>query len=285
MKLIVVSGLSGAGKTVALNMLEDLDYYCIDNIPLSLLRNFTADVVREEDRNFERLAVGVDARARDRGIHLFPERIASLREAGIDVSVWFFEADTETLLRRYSETRRKHPLSDAKTPLREAIEKERRLLQPIAKMADLLLDTSHTNVHQLRELIRTRMQGAEPGSLSILFQSFGFKNGVPEGVDFVFDVRCLPNPHWEDRLRPLTGHDRAVREFLEAKPDVREMLRDIGDYLEKWLPRFQAENRAYVTVAVGCTGGRHRSVYLVENLAERFRKHYPQVLVRHSELP
>jgi RNase adapter protein RapZ len=282
MKLIVVSGLSGAGKSVALNMLEDLDYYCIDNIPLSLLRSFTADVVREHDQNFERLAVGIDARARERGIHQFPERIQSLREAGIDVQVWFFEADTESLLRRYSETRRKHPLSDAKTPLREAIDKERRMLQPIAKMADQLLDTSHTNVHQLRDLVRMRMQGSSPGGQSVLFQSFGFKNGMPDGVDFVFDVRCLPNPHWEDKLRPLTGHDRPVREFLDAKPDVREMIQDIGDHLEKWLPRF--DNRAYVTIAIGCTGGRHRSVYLVERLAERFRKLYPQVIVRHSEL-
>ncbi len=282
MKLIVVSGLSGAGKTVALNMLEDLDYYCIDNIPLSLLRSFTADVVREHDQNFERLAVGIDARAREHGIHQFPERIQSLREAGIDVQVWFFEADTETLLRRYSETRRKHPLSDAKTPLREAIDKERRMLQPIAKMADQLLDTSHTNVHQLRDLVRMRMQGAGPGGQSVLFQSFGFKNGMPDGVDFVFDVRCLPNPHWEDKLRPLTGHDRPVREFLDSKPDVREMLEDIGNHLEKWLPRF--DNRAYVTIAIGCTGGKHRSVYLVERLAERFRKLYPQVIVRHSEL-
>jgi RNase adapter protein RapZ len=282
MKLIVVSGLSGAGKSVALNMLEDLDYYCIDNIPLSLLRSFTADVVREHDQNFERLAVGIDARAREQGIHQFPERIQSLREAGIDVQVWFFEADTESLLRRYSETRRKHPLSDAKTPLREAIDKERRMLQPIAKMADQLLDTSHTNVHQLRDLVRMRMQGSSPGGQSVLFQSFGFKNGMPDGVDFVFDVRCLPNPHWEDKLRPLTGHDRPVREFLDAKPDVREMIQDIGDHLEKWLPRF--DNRAYVTIAIGCTGGRHRSVYLVERLAERFRKLYPQVIVRHSEL-
>lgn len=282
MKLIVVSGLSGAGKSVALNMLEDLDYYCIDNIPLSLLRSFTADVVREHDQNFERLAVGIDARARERGIHQFPERIQSLRDAGIDVHVWFFEADTESLLRRYSETRRKHPLSDAKTPLREAIDKERRMLQPIAKMADQLLDTSHTNVHQLRDLVRMRMQGSSPGGQSVLFQSFGFKNGMPDGVDFVFDVRCLPNPHWEDKLRPMTGHDRPVREFLDAKPEVREMIQDIGNHLEKWLPRF--DNRAYVTIAIGCTGGRHRSVYLVERLAERFRKLYPQVIVRHSEL-
>lgn len=285
MKLIVVSGLSGAGKTVALHMLEDRGYYCIDNIPLSLLRSFTADVLREQDHNFDRLAVGIDARSRAGGIQQFPERVQSLRGAGVDVVVWFFEADTETLLRRYSETRRKHPLSDAKTPLREAIERERRLLAPIARTADLTLDTSHTNVHQLRELIHTRMQDAEPGTLSILFQSFGYKNGVPEGVDFVFDIRCLPNPHWEDRLRPLTGHDRAVREYLESKPEAREMLRDIGDYLEKWLPRFRAENRAYVTVAVGCTGGRHRSPWLVEHLAQRFRKQYPQILVRHTELP
>jgi RNase adapter protein RapZ len=285
MKLIVVSGLSGAGKSVALHTLEDLNYYCIDNMPLSLLRTFTADVLQQEDLNFERLAVGIDARARDRGIRLVPERIGSLREAGIDLQVWFCEADNETILRRYSETRRKHPLTDARTPLIEAIEKERRLLVPIRSIADLLLDTSHSNVHQLRELIRSRMQGAEPGQLSILFQSFGYKNGVPDGVDFVFDVRCLPNPHWEPELRPLSGHDRPVRDYLESKPEVGQMHGDIRDFLERWLPRFQAENRAYVTVAIGCTGGRHRSVYFVERLAEHFRRKYPQVIVRHNELP
>ena len=285
MKVIVVSGLSGAGKSVALHTLEDLDFYCIDNIPLTLLRTFTADVLKHEDMNFERLAVGIDARARDRDIRLVPERVASLRDAGIDLQVWFCEADNDTILRRYSETRRKHPLTDARTPLIEAVEKERRLLAPIRAIADLLLDTSHSNVHQFRDLIRSRMQGAGPGQLSILFQSFGYKNGVPNGVDFVFDVRCLPNPHWEPDLRPLTGHDRAVREYLLKKPEVEQMFVDICDFLEKWLPRFQAENRAYVTVALGCTGGKHRSVYLVEKLAEYFRKRFPQIIVRHTELP
>ncbi len=285
MKIVVVSGLSGAGKSVALGMLEDLGYYSIDNLPLALLATFTADVLQGRAEEFPRLAVGIDARARAASIRLFPERIKELRAAGIDVQVLFFDADKEVILRRYNETRRKHPLTDADTPLPEAIEKERRLLEPIAACADVVIDTSRSNMHQLREQVRNQLQGADAETLSLLFQSFGYKFGIPQGVDFVFDARCLPNPHWIPELKDLTGRDQAVIDYLEAQPETKRLLKDIQAFLKDWLPKFKAEDRSYVTVAIGCTGGKHRSVYLVERLAEYFRKRYPQALVRHTELP
>lgn len=285
MQLVIISGLAGSGKSVALAMLEDLGYYCIDNLPISLLRDVTADTLRQQNQNFEKLAVGVDARARAADIHAFPERIDSLKQAGLDINVIYLEASPEVILRRYSETRRKHPLSNAQRGLAEAVAADRELMQPIAAQADLVLDTSHTNLHQLRDLVRARVGGNNDGSLSLLLQSFGFKHGLPEAVDFVFDVRCLPNPHWVENLRAQTGLDDAVIDYLEHTPETGKMLDDIGGFVSTWLPSFQANNRAYVTVAVGCTGGRHRSVYLVERLGERLRKHYPQTLVRHTELP
>ena len=285
MRVIVISGLAGSGKSVALDMLEDLGYYCIDNLPISLLRDITADTLREQDHHFEKLAVGVDARARAVDIRGFPERIASLKSAGIDIQVIYLEASPEVILRRYSETRRKHPLTNENRPLIEAVEADRELLRPIAEQADLVLDTSHSNIHQLRELVRTRVEASTDGGMSILLQSFGFKHGVPDAVDFVFDVRCLPNPHWIEALRSKTGRDEAVAQHLEKSPETSKMLADIGDFAETWLPSFQRENRAYITIAIGCTGGKHRSVYLVEKLAERLKKNYPLTLVRHTEIP
>lgn len=285
MRLIIVSGLAGAGKSVALDMLEDLGYYCIDNLPIGLLGDITAETLRRQDLDFERLAVGVDARARAAEIQQFPERIATLKSQGLDIQVIYLDADTDVILRRYSETRRKHPLTDERTPLVDAVERDRELLRPIAEQADLVLDTSRTNIHQLRDLVRSRVEASAGGGLSLLLQSFGFKYGVPEAVDFVFDVRCLPNPHWHEELRAATGRDAEVADFLREAPETDRMLADIGDFLERWLPAFARENRAYVTVAIGCTGGRHRSVYLVERLAERLRPDYPQTLVRHTELP
>ncbi|MGH8531107.1 MAG: RNase adapter RapZ [Nevskiales bacterium] len=285
MKIVVVSGLSGSGKSVALGMLEDLGYYCIDNLPLALLTTFTADVLQGRAEEFPMLAVGIDARARSASIRLFPERIKELRAAKIDIQVLFFDADKEVILRRYNETRRKHPLTDAETPLVEAVEKERRLLEPIAACADVVIDTSRTNMHQLREQVRNHLQGGDAATLSLLFQSFGYKFGLPQGVDFVFDARCLPNPHWIPELKDLTGRDQAVIDYLEQLPETGRLLKDIAAFLKDWLPRFKAEDRSYVTVAIGCTGGRHRSVYLVERLAEQFRSRYPQALVRHTELP
>lgn len=285
MRLIIVSGLAGSGKSVALHMLEDLGYYCIDNLPLSLLREVTADTLREQHHDFERMAVGVDARAGGRDIAAFPAHVESLKAAGIDVQVIFLEAQADIILTRYAETRRKHPLTDERTPLTEAIAADRALLKPIAEQADLVLDTSQTNIHQLRELIRTRVEASSDGGLSILLQSFGFKHGVPDAVDFVFDVRCLPNPHWIPELRAHSGLEQPVIDHLAGQPAVQQMYEDIGGFLDRWLPQFARENRAYITIAIGCTGGRHRSVYLVEQLAGRLRRHYDKTLVRHTELP
>lgn len=285
MRLIIISGLAGSGKSVALGMLEDMGYYCIDNLPISLLRDITADTLSHQDSRFQKLAVGVDARARDADIRGFPERIADLRTAGLDIQVVYLHASPDVILRRFSETRRKHPLTNADRNLAEAVAADRKLLRPIAEQADLAFDTSHTSLHQLRDLVRTRVDASGDGSLSVSLQSFGFKHGVPETVDFVFDVRCLPNPHWVEALRSQTGLDRGVIDYLENSPETGKMLGDISDFLLAWLPSFQASNRSYVTVGVGCTGGRHRSVYLVTRLGERIKKQYPQTLVRHTELP
>ena len=285
MRLVICSGLSGSGKSEALRMLEDLGYYCIDNIPLGLLRAVTANTVDQRDTDYSLLAVGVDARAGSRHIDDFPREVKHLRDTGLDLQVLFLEADDDVILRRYSETRRKHPLTNDATPLGEAIVRERDLLAPISNCADIVIDTSHTTIHQLRETIRTRVHGGRPGTLSILFQSFGYKHGVPDGADFIFDVRCLPNPHWQADLRPLTGRDAEIVAFLDQAPEVTRMFEDISGFLTRWLPAFRAENRSYITIAIGCTGGRHRSVYLAERLGEHFRQSYERVLVRHAELP
>lgn len=284
MRLIIVSGLAGAGKSGALHMLEDMGYYCIDNLPIGLLRDVTAATLKRQGLDFERLAVGIDSRARHADIADFPDRIEALKAGGIDIEVIYLHADDDTILRRYSETRRTHPLTDATTSLIDAVGADRALLEPIAAMANIAIDTSQTNIHQLRDIIRNRVDASQSGELSVLLQSFGFKYGVPQAVDFVFDVRCLANPHWVPELRELTGLDAPVVAHLEAQPATREMLADIGRFLRRWLPEFARENRAYVTIAVGCTGGKHRSVYLVEQLAARLRDTYAQTLVRHNEL-
>lgn len=284
MKLLFVSGMSGSGKSVALDMLEDLGYYCIDNLPQGLFTAITAESFTRRLEGQGSLAIGIDARAVG-DIREFPQQVAALEQTGIKVDVLFLETSNEVLLRRYSETRRKHPLTGPNTHLAEAIARERNLLAPLREQANLIIDTSHTNLHQLRDLIRTHIRGGQAGTLSVLFRSFGFKNGVPEGVDFVFDVRCLPNPHWDPELRRSTGLDPAVVDYLGSMPEVQHMLDDITTFLERWLPRFLAENRAYITVAIGCTGGHHRSVYLAEQLGKHFRKTYEQVLVQHAEIP
>lgn len=280
MKLVIVSGLSGAGKTVALKQYEDLGYYCIDNMPLGLLGPLS---LRKANQRDAKLAVGIDARASPREIARFPRILARQRERGVETQVIFLTAQDDVILRRYSETRRKHPLTDAKLSLAEAIQRERRLLEPIADAADVTIDTSRLNLHALREEIRLRLPES-PGRLSLVLMSFGYKNGIPESADYIFDVRCMPNPHWVPELSPLDGRDPAVVEFLEKDRIVPNMMRDIRTFLETWLPCFQAQDRAYVTIAVGCTGGRHRSVYVVEKLAAALRVRYDPVVVKHKEL-
>ena len=284
MKLIVVSGLSGSGKTIALQAMEDMGIYCIDNLPFKLLPSLARHLKNAPGRHRSDAAVGIDARNLTDDFEEFPAILEQVRTEGIQCQIIFLTADDQTLLKRFSETRRKHPLSDTVVPLNEAIEAERRLLSPVAADADWHLDTSHTNVHQLRTLVRERMGRSGEQTLSLLFSSFGYKHGLPPDADFVFDVRCLPNPYWEPRLRLLTGLDAEVRSFLEQQPTVGRMFEGIRDFLEAWVPHFEAENRSYMTVTVGCTGGYHRSVYMVDLLGAHFNAKRGNVLTRHREL-
>lgn len=284
MRIIIVSGLSGSGKSIALQTLEDLNYYCVDNLPLALLNPFVRQIQARQGAAPHPTAVGIDARNFQDALARFPEIVAELRRDGLTVEILFLQATDEVLLKRYSETRRKHPLSLEGIALLEAIRRERRLLEPIVAHADLIIDTSRTNVHELRALVRNRLHDTPPGSVSLLFRSFGFKHGVPADADFVFDVRCLPNPHWEPQLRPLTGLDPKVVEFLESQPEVVRMIEDVRRFLETWIPRFESGSRSYLTVAIGCTGGEHRSVFIAEALARHFRRTRPDVMTRHREL-
>lgn len=285
MRLILLSGLSGSGKSIALHMLEDMGYYCIDNMPAGLLSAFVSENVVTGHEVFRRTAVSVDARNRPADIAKVPEVIRDLRRRDLECEVIFLHADEDILLKRYSETRRKHPLSSDSLSLRDAIRRESELLEPIAVEADLIFDTTHTNVHSLRELIRTRVGRSDESTLSLQFVSFGYKNGVPADADLVFDVRCLPNPYWETSLRSDTGRDQSVVEFLDKQELVQKMVTDITAYLEFWVPQFVSNNRSYLTVAIGCTGGQHRSVYIVEKLAHTFGNQYQGVLTRHRDLP
>ncbi|MFC1750540.1 RNase adapter RapZ [Pseudomonadota bacterium] len=283
MKLIIVSGLSGSGKSVVLHSLEDLGFYCIDNLPLSLLKEFASQISRSELGHYEHAAVGVDARNLTEDFENFAELLSQVCEMGFDCEVVFLQADDATLIKRFSETRRKHPLTHSGISLAEAISLERKLLSAVAISADWCIDTTHTNVHQLRDLIRERML-SEARTMSLTFLSFGFKHGVPVDTDFVFDVRCLPNPHWEPQLRALTGLDAEVQLFLAKQPTVNDMYSSIEGFIEKWLPCFQADNRSYMTVAIGCTGGQHRSVYMAKRLSDHFSGSEFDVLLRHREL-
>ena len=284
MKLVVISGASGSGKTTALHVLEDLDYYCIDNLPVGLLPAF-AEKMRALPENIgECVAVGIDARNPATDLHRFPQILEQLRADGVDCQILYLDADDAILLKRFSETRRKHPLSDEQRPLTDAIRDERLLLAPIADRADLYTDTSRSNIHQLRDLIRSRIEAQQQSTLSILFLSFGFKHGVPMDADYMFDARCLPNPHWEANLRSLTGRDAPVAEFLQGQPLVEQFSGQVGDFLRSWIPHFEADNRNYLTIAIGCTGGQHRSVYLAERLGREFAETYDNVLIRHREM-
>jgi len=284
MKLIILSGLSGAGKSVALHMLEDLGYYCIDNIPAALLKPFISHTVRSSERIYERTAVGLDARNTDAEIASVPTLVDELKRSGIDCEVLFLVAGDEELLRRFAETRRTHPLSRQGESLRAAIANERRLLEPIVNNADQIIDTSHMGVHELRDLINHRVTPSGADRLSVLFQSFGFKYGIPGDSDFVFDARSLPNPYWDNSLRALTGRDPPVIRFLDEQPVVREFIDDVARFVAARIPAYRASARRYLTVAVGCTGGQHRSVYIAERLAERFTGSQPEVRVHHSGL-
>lgn len=284
MRIIIVSGLSGSGKTIALQTLEDLDCYCVDNLPFKLIWPLAQEILTASATLPPTVAVGVDARNFFDELSRFPAILAELRANDLSIDVLFLQAEEEVLLKRYSETRRRHPLDLGSVPLREAIRHERQLLEPVVACADLIVDTSDTNLYQLRELIRSRVHDTPGEAMSLLFESFGFKNGVPSDADFVFDVRCLPNPHWEPQLRPLTGRDQPVIDFLDGQSEVRTMVDDLRQFLAEWLPRFEESNRSYLTVAIGCTGGQHRSVFIAETLERHFSAMRRHVMVRHREL-
>jgi RNase adapter protein RapZ len=281
--LQIVTGMSGSGKTIALHTLEDMGYYCIDNLPVSLLEAVALQLTSKPEAIFSRTAVGIDARSQSSQISLLPELVERIRSQGIDCNMLFLDAQNDTLIKRFSETRRKHPLTDGQHSLDEAILHERELLQILNNNADLRIDTSHTNQHELRDLIRSRIDGGN-GQVSILFESFGFKHGVPRDADFVLDVRCLPNPHWQAELRPYTGLDKPVADFLSSHRETHEMMADLQHFFDRWIPTFEADGRSYLTIAIGCTGGQHRSVYLVDQLTRYFKEKGMSVMNRHREL-
>ncbi|MDH4215439.1 MAG: RNase adapter RapZ [Gallionella sp.] len=285
MQLFLISGLSGSGKSVALKVLEDSGYYCVDNLPADLLAALVEHLQRA---GYSNIAVSIDVRSAN-SVQRLPPLLQQIKQQGVDVHVLFLDAQTDTLVKRFSETRRLHPLSDTKLvannnkarTLPECVRHERELLAGISDIAHHI-DTTELDANALRGWIKQFIK-LDRARLTLLFQSFGFKHGIPLDADLVFDVRCLPNPHYNPLLRPLTGRDDAVAEFLENTPSAQDMLNDIRDFVERWLPCFVADNRSYLTIAIGCTGGQHRSVYFAEKLARHF-EHRQQVLVRHREL-
>jgi len=264
MNLVIISGLSGSGKTIALHTLEDIGFYCIDNLPIGLLSGFASEVRDQHLISGDKAAVSIDARNHPQQLNHFPDIIAELKHRDTTCKILFLQAENATLLKRFSETRRKHPLSGIDLPLADAIDKERKLLAPIAASADLLIDTSHTNLHQLRDLVRECL-------------------GKDKDVEFSL-LLCLPNPHWQANLRSLTGLDKDVVSFLEKETLVQELYNDLESFLSTWIPRFRSDNRSYLSIAIGCTGGQHRSVYLVDRLAKNLGKQAGDVVVRHREL-
>lgn len=277
MHLIILTGLSGSGKSVALRALEDSGFYCIDNLPATMLPLISHHV---EASLQNKVAISIDSRSA--ALENLPSAIEHLKQSGHQVDLLFLESNVETLVNRFSETRRKHPLSDDNTTLAESISRERELLSNLSQLSHRI-DTSNINANALRNYVR-ELIAQPPNKMVLLFSSFGFKNGIPLDADFVFDVRSLPNPHYDKDLRKLTGRDEPVVTFLENTPIVIEMLTDITHFIEKWLSSFEHDNRSYLTVAIGCTGGQHRSVYFVEQLNRYFKKSQHKVIVRHREL-
>jgi len=279
MKLIILSGRSGSGKSISLHVLEDLGYYCIDNLPAPLLPT----LIEHVKPNYDHVALGIDARNLPQNINQFHSFIHKLKQSGHDCDIIYLDADDNTLIKRFSETRRKHPLTNQTIALNEAIQQETLLLEPIAHLSDLRVDTSYFSMQQLRELICQRVFQEIP-SLSVLIQSFGYKFGIPQDSDFVFDVRCLPNPYWQPELRPYSGLDQQITDFLQNRPETKQILQYLEHFLDIWVPNFTSNNRSYMTISIGCTGGRHRSVYIVEKLLHYLSKHGQNIQMRHREL-
>ena len=283
-RVVLITGLSGSGKTIALHVLEDVGYYCIDNLPVSLFETLVRDITAMPTNTLQRTAIGIDARNPGLELARIPGLISRLQDHDVECEVVFLDADDSVLIKRFSETRRRHPLTGGARSLAEAIEYERRTLEPLLDLARLRIDTTRTSLHELRQLIRRRVAERESGEMSLMLQSFGFKHGIPLNADFVFDARCLPNPHWHTELRPLTGRDQPVQDFLRDDLKVRGLQSHIGDFIAQWVPCFENEGRSYLTVAIGCTGGQHRSVYLVEQISSFLQSQGVNALVNHREL-
>ena len=282
MQLIIVTGLSGSGKSIVLKALEDSGYYCIDNLPATLLPQISQHLGAKDSATAhqDRVAISIDTRSA--ALETLPDNIKQLKAQGIAVQIIFLESNIETLVKRFSETRRRHPLSDEKTTLAESIRHERGLLEQLADIGHRI-DTSDLSANTLRSWVKDFVSHEKSG-LTLLFVSFGFKQGIPLDADFVFDVRSLPNPHYDPKLKPLTGKDEPVVSFLEGQQSVQAMYDDIHNFVERWLPSFVQDNRSYLTIAIGCTGGQHRSVYFAEKLGQYFRNEQQKVLIRHREL-
>lgn len=285
MRLVIVSGLSGSGKTVTLHTLEDEEFYCVDNLHFDLLSTLIKYLTSPEYECYDKVAIGIDARNCPHKLEIFPGFLQRLRAEGIDVTVLFLQADEEALIKRFSETRRKHPLTHQGLPLVKALRQERSMLSVVSSCADLIIDTTQSNIHELRAIIKKKICPQTLTGLTILFQSFGYKDGVPMDSDYVFDVRCLPNPYWILKLRSLTGQDADVINYLQAQESVEQMYLSLRDFIEHWVPYFEADSRSYLSISIGCTGGQHRSVYMVERLARHFgTPSQSNVSIRHREL-
>jgi RNase adapter protein RapZ len=280
-KLVLVSGLSGGGKTTALHALEDLGFYCVDNLPAALLPEF-ARHLGNDPAMYSRVALGIDARARGPELERIPAWLDELAQGGLPNQLLFLTADSKAIIMRFSETRRRHPLTQDQLALPEAIDREKQLLQPLQQRADWVIDTSDINIHQLRRQVWKSI-GSESQAMTVVLESFAFKRGVPQDVDFLFDARHLPNPFWVEELRHLSGLDVAVKNWLEQDASVSDLLEDILGFLLRWLPEVRNSQRSYVTIGIGCTGGKHRSVYLVDRLATSLREQFSPVVVHHRE--
>lgn len=282
MSFFIISGLSGSGKSIALQALEDMGFYCIDNLPAALLPHFGKQLIDLKDK-LKNAAVGIDARNRS-FLDAVPLGLNQLESLGLHYRIVFLEAEESVLVKRFKETRRKHPLTDRDISLLEGIRLEKTLLEPLSYSAFRRIDTTHTSPQALRQLIRDFAQGEDTEGMTVLFESFGYKHGTPLDADYVFDVRCLPNPYWQPELRNLSGLETPVISFLEREGQVHDMFKHICEFLEYWLPCFQREYRSYITIALGCTGGQHRSVYLAERLARHFTSKGLKTQIRHREL-
>jgi RNase adapter protein RapZ len=278
MKFLIITGRSGSGKSTCLHLLEDLDYYCIDNLPINLLPTLPETLEKKQ-----KIAIGIDVRNLPESPEELLNILQQLRDNGVELEIIYLDTDEHRLFERFSSTRRKHPLSNPETSLPEALKQEVIRLEPLARMAAHRIDTTHLSIHQLHEKLECLL-GVSAHSISVLFQSFGYKHGIPRDSDYVFDVRCLPNPYWEPTLRDRRGTDPEVQQFLNSYPMVAKMFNDIKTFIETWLPEYTKDNRNYMTISIGCTGGYHRSVFIAEQLYEYFKTLGTNIQLRHREL-